>query len=159
MLKKYLFNFTIVANARLHIYISASIFTKSNFLGMKNTVHIIMTWNLIVNERHHFVYLQQRTTIVESPRPISIRSVLGKVVEKIVNTRLLWFLKSNTLISQFQYSFRENRSPLHRQSLILTSTYFEHFKTDLAFVPYSSVWKKLTIKSGNTTYCECFSPV
>jgi len=46
-------------------------------------------------------------------RPISLTSVLGKLYEKILNKRLVWYLESNNLLNQHQYGFRKNRSTIH----------------------------------------------
>ena len=45
-----------------------------------------------------------------SYRPIALSSVLGKLFQKILNKRLLWFLESNNLLSPFQYGFRKGRN-------------------------------------------------
>lgn len=43
-------------------------------------------------------------------RPISVLSILSKILEKIVNKRLMTYLEKNNLISVNQYGFRNNRS-------------------------------------------------
>ena len=43
-------------------------------------------------------------------RPISLSNCLCKLLEKIVNYRLIWFLESNSLINISQSGFRRNRS-------------------------------------------------
>lgn len=43
-------------------------------------------------------------------RPISLLSVLSKIIEKIVNKRLLTFLENNQLISKNQFGFRRKKS-------------------------------------------------
>lgn len=45
-----------------------------------------------------------------SYRPIALSSVLGKLFQKILNKRLLWYLESNNLLSPFQYGFRKGRN-------------------------------------------------
>ena len=46
----------------------------------------------------------------ENYRPISLTSCLCKVLEKIVNSRLMWFLESRNIIDTAQSGFRRNRS-------------------------------------------------
>ena len=46
----------------------------------------------------------------KSYRPISLLSCVGKTVEKMVNTRLTWYLENNTKYSPTQFGFRPGRS-------------------------------------------------
>ena len=46
----------------------------------------------------------------ESYRPISLLSCLGKVMEKMINSRLSWLLEKNNTLSQTQCGFRKKRS-------------------------------------------------
>jgi hypothetical protein len=43
-------------------------------------------------------------------RPISLTNCLCKILERIINKRLCWFLESNDLLSFYQAGFRKNRS-------------------------------------------------
>ena len=43
-------------------------------------------------------------------RPIALTSCICKTMERLVNTRLVWFLESNNLISDLQCGFRQGRS-------------------------------------------------
>ena len=43
-------------------------------------------------------------------RPISLLPVISKVIEKIIYTQLSLYFESNTLFSDRQYGFRQNRS-------------------------------------------------
>jgi hypothetical protein len=47
---------------------------------------------------------------IASYRPISLISNISKLLEKLVNTRLVNFLESNNRISVHQSGFRKNRS-------------------------------------------------
>ena len=43
-------------------------------------------------------------------RPISLTNCLCKLLEKIINHRLVWFLENNKLINKYQFGFRKIRS-------------------------------------------------
>ena len=43
-------------------------------------------------------------------RPISLTSCMCKVLEKMVNVRLVWYLESENLLTPVQYGFRRERS-------------------------------------------------
>ena len=43
-------------------------------------------------------------------RPIALTSCLGKIMERMVNSRLTWFLEHNNLLCEAQSGFRTNRS-------------------------------------------------
>ena len=47
-----------------------------------------------------------------SYRPIALTSCVCKLMEKMINTRLMWHLESNNLLSPFQFGCRKNRSTL-----------------------------------------------
>lgn len=47
---------------------------------------------------------------VDSYRPISLTSCVGKLMERMINTRLTWHLEKNNIISPEQAGFRQNHS-------------------------------------------------
>ena len=49
-------------------------------------------------------------TKVDSYRPISLTSCVGKLMERLINTRLSWHLEKNNTISPEQAGFRQHRS-------------------------------------------------
>lgn len=48
--------------------------------------------------------------LAEIYRPIALTSCLGKVIEKMVNNRLIYFLESKDKIKLYQFGFREGKS-------------------------------------------------
>ena len=47
-----------------------------------------------------------------SYRPIALTSCVCKLMEKMINTRLVWYLEAKGMIPSFQFGFRKNRSTL-----------------------------------------------
>ena len=55
-------------------------------------------------------------------RPISLTSCVCKTMERMINSRLVWYLESNNLISPFQSGFRHGRST--NDHLVRLETFF-----------------------------------
>ena len=43
-------------------------------------------------------------------RPISLTSCLCKTMERMINTRLVWFLEKNNILTKYQSGFRKGRT-------------------------------------------------
>lgn len=56
------------------------------------------------------IYKSGNPLQITNYRPISLLSSVSKILEKIVNKRLLWFLERHGLLANNQYGFRQNRS-------------------------------------------------
>lgn len=56
------------------------------------------------------IYKSGSTVSVSNYRPISLLPSLSKILEKVVNKRLLSFLEKNDLLSPNQFGFRSNKS-------------------------------------------------
>jgi len=86
---------------------------------------------------------------IENYRPISLISTLSKLIEKIINKRLIWTLESSKLISKEQCGFRKNHSTIDALSTLHTDICSafrrnQHLSTIALDISkaYDSVWKK-----------------
>jgi hypothetical protein len=59
------------------------------------------------------------TNDVNNYRPISLLSTFSKILEKIVQTRLISYLDASKLITPQQFGFRSHHSTIHPMSLLL----------------------------------------
>ena len=93
----------------------------------------------------------------KSFRPISLTSCLGKLCERIMNSRLYWWLESSGLISQFQAGFRR-KSRTEDQLFRFTQKVLDGFQkghqTTAVFIDlqqaYDRIWRKgLLLKMQN----------
>ena len=91
-------------------------------------------------------------TDTSSYRPIALISCLGKILEKILNKRLMWYLEKNNLIDKSQCGFRQGRSaPDHLtrltsdiQEAFVNNRYHISIFLDLEKA-YDTVWKQVIL--------------
>lgn len=57
---------------------------------------------------------------IENYRPISLISTLSKLLEKVINKRLIWMLESKSFLNKKQCGFRRNHSTLDALTSIHT---------------------------------------
>ena len=85
-----------------------------------------------------------------SYRPIALISCLSKILEKILNKRLMWFLEKNNLIDRHQCGFRQGRSTTDHltrltsdiQEALVNNKYHISIFLDLEKA-YDSCWKQV----------------
>ena len=93
-----------------------------------------------------------------SYRPIALTSCICKVLEKIINNRLMYTIEKRNLISPHQYGFRKNRStidPLVRLHTDLCRSFSDKNYLVAIFFDitkaYDRTWKHLILKSLHTS--------
>ncbi|XP_072395321.1 uncharacterized protein [Diabrotica undecimpunctata] len=98
-----------------------SIFLKN--LHPDTHLKLLELYNKIWSQNQFPTLWRQATTIpikkndsspnlLKSYRPISLTCSLCKLLEKMVNKRLLWYLERNNILDPFQTGFRSNRSTI-----------------------------------------------
>ena len=65
------------------------------------------------------VFKKGSTYDVNNYRPISLLPVMSKILEKLVNTRLVSFLNRNGFFHETQFGFRPNHSTSHATTLLI----------------------------------------
>ena len=92
-------------------------------------------------------------TEATSYRPIALTSCICKVMEKMINTRFVWHLERNNLITPYQFGFRRNRStldPLLRLSNQIQQGFANQKQTIGVFFDlekaYDTAWRQGIIK-------------
>ena len=90
----------------------------------------------------------------ESYRPISLTSCVGKLFERMINSRLMWFLEKNNLLCSQQSGFRKNKSTMDALSQLIwhiEEAFKEKKHTTVVFFDmekaYDTVWRDEIINS------------
>ncbi|CAI6359452.1 unnamed protein product [Macrosiphum euphorbiae] len=128
-----------------------------NGLGQGNTDCFIslslLLLQLVQMFCHSSMDLNQDQHTTEGYRPISLLNTMSKIIEKMVNNRLIWYLEKHNLLSPHQHGFRKNRSTndilvslhtdiadalVNKQNIILVSL-------DLKKA-YDTVWRHRVLK-------------
>ena len=87
-------------------------------------------------------------TLPQDYRPIALTSCLCKLLERMVNFRLMWYLESHNLLSPSQFGFRRARStadPLAHFETYITSAFARHESVLAIFFDlekaYDTTWR------------------
>jgi len=76
--------------------------------------YLLSLFNSVFFSNNYFARLSSyflfwNPTLV-SYHPVALSSVLGKLIQKILNKRLFWYLELKNLLSPAQYGFRKDRN-------------------------------------------------
>ena len=90
-------------------------------------------------------------------RPISLTSCLCKTMERMINTRLVWFLEKNNILTKYQSAFRKGRTTtdqLIRLKSFIRDSFFKgnHVVSVFFYLEkaYDTVWKHGVIRDLHT---------
>ena len=84
--------------------------------------------------------------LISSYRPVSLTSVIGKWMERVLNNRLRYVLESRNLLSQTQAGFRPNRTvedQLLRLTQEISDGFQERHRSVLVLLDYSKAYDKV----------------
>ena len=83
----------------------------------------------------------------ESYRPISLTSCLCKLFERMVNSRLMWFLETTNKLSKHQYGFRQGRNavdPIASLTTDIQNGFVEGKITTAVFFDYEKAFDTIS---------------
>ena len=90
---------------------------KEVLMLVLNVYNIISSENLFPKQWREATVIQflkpnKNPKEAKSYRPIALTSCVCKLMERMVNDRLMWILETQRILDDAQYRFRENRSTL-----------------------------------------------
>jgi ribonuclease HI len=90
---------------------------KSSLNKILHLFNSLWSKGTLISEWKHSIIIPIKKTgasphSVDSYRPIALTAALCKIMERIVNNRLIWYLEKNNLLNSVQAGFRSNRSTI-----------------------------------------------
>ena len=79
---------------------------------------------------------EKNNMLVESYRPISMLSCLGKIMERIINSRLNWYIENNNKLIHEQVGFRRKKSTYDLITNLETEIQSTLYKNETCIVAY-----------------------
>ncbi|GFV93276.1 hypothetical protein TNCV_386401 [Trichonephila clavipes] len=95
---------------------------------------------------------------LNSYRPISLTSILSKVMERMITSRLDWYLETNNLLTSSQAGFRKCQST-NQQVVFLASPSRTPLIRDTLLLPYLWILKQPLIKTWEVERGKFYDPV
>lgn len=98
---------------------------------------------------------------LSSYRPISLLSVLSKLLEKVINNRLVNKIEENNIIPSIQYGFRRNHSTIHqlqRITEIIERGYDRKLYTTVALLDVQQAFDKVWLEGLKYKITKCDIP-
>lgn len=122
-----------------------------------NTADIPHTW---MEYQIHFIDKIGKKKV----RPIALSSCMGKLIERMVNERLIWWAESNNIIHESQNGFRRGKSCTNNLVKITTDVKSSIYREDYslaAFLDVSSAYDNVQfhILTGKLVKVNCPSRI
>lgn len=127
------------------------------FNDIWNTADIPYTWT---EYQIHFIDKIGKKKV----RPIALSSCMGKLMERMVNERLIWWAENNNIIHESQNGFRRGKSCINNLVKIMSdvkSTIYREGYSMAAFLNVSSAYDNVQfhILSGKLIKANCPSRI
>ena len=104
-----------------------------------------------------FLKPEKDPTSVDSYRPIALTSCLCKILEKIVNSILRYFIEKKELLTAYHYGFRKKRSTVDILAKFETDLQNSYRESKHLVAIFIDISKAYTILHGNAMHCVIFT--
>ena len=91
---------------------------------------------------------------VGSYRPVSVTSVLGKVLEKLISVRMMDYINENNILSDDQFGFRRGRNCEQMLSIFLMFSASRWIIVIFNSIQFNSILSKKTLIMARRPNCQ-----